>query len=232
MLAPAVHTSRRSRWNPSAVDASIAHALRTMRGTPRTVPVLHEGEIVGLTRSAQDGSHSRFLPISRTMWAGFQGYQDLDTQMRRGNDLRGYFWKDNSSASAAMSWTDLWCCQNQPAAGTYTGSANVLRQFNNTTAGALRLYQITPGAGQTRHVVGWRTTMPEASTILLSGVVYDRVATYEASSITTSTITFDNTLAPLRYVGVWTGGAARQCKRGYRHGHGRDHFEPLDADVH
>ena len=231
MLTPAVHTSRRSRWNPSAVDASIAHALRTMRGTSRTVPVLHEGEVVGLTRSARDGS-TRGSSRSHGRCGRGSRYQDLDTQMRRGNDLPRVLLEGATPRLGCDVVDQFWCCQNQPAAGTYTGSANVLQQFNNTTAGALRLDQITPGAGQTRHVVGWRTTMPEASTILLSGVVYNRVATYRSVLDHNVNDHLQQHAGAAALRRCRTGGAARQCKRGYRHGHGRDHFEPLNADVH
>lgn len=197
--APAVHTRRRSRWNPSAVDFSIAMGLRAARGTPRTMPILHAGEPVALVRGSADGKTAKVAPITWRQWCGFTGYSDLDSEIKNGKYVRGIFYKDMSGGSVQQSWTDMWPCGGMPAAGTFTGTANSLRAFSNLDTGALYLGGLTPGGSDTRHVVGVNFGFTGAS-IVSNILLIDRVATYESSTITTSTTTFTNTTAAPRYI--------------------------------
>jgi hypothetical protein len=197
--APAVHTRRRSRWNPSAVDKSIAMGLAASRGTPRTMPIFHAGEPIALVRGDVEGHRSLLKPITWRQWCGFTGYADLNSEMKNGKWMRTLMFKDTSGGHDQGVWMDLWSCQGRPNNGSFTGTANSLRAFSNTSVGAPYTDSITPSGGDTRHLAGWTIALDTAATVC-NLILYDRVATYEGSTVTTSTTTFTNTTPAARYI--------------------------------
>jgi len=197
--APHVRTLAKSRWNPSAVERSITQAAFSARGIPRWMPAMHDGQVVAAVRGYAGGVGTEVAPLTHKQWCGFQDIPNMRQQIKNGAHTRVFIWKDNSTGGTGQIWEDLWCCQGSSAAGTYAGTANTLRQFDNTTAGGLWTGPLIPATSQTRHVVGWNMSMTVAENICTM-ILYDRVATYDGCSITTSITTLDNTLPPLRYV--------------------------------
>ena len=197
----AVHTQSKSRFYPSKVGAIIRRAARASLYVPRTMPVIVGREVVGLMRGG--GGVARFTPVTHRQWCGFGGYAAIDAAAKNGQENRAFYLKDFST-DVSLSWTDCWNCVDVPAAGAFTGTANTLRQFDNTTLGGLNINATTPSAGQTRHLVGWSNIGAQISNPApnISGLamIYDRVATYESVSISSSPTTLTNTLAPARYV--------------------------------
>lgn len=190
--APAFHTRPKSRWNPSAVGATIADAAKNAQQLTAPMVVIHDGEPCGLV--ARRG----FLPLTRGQWAGFPSYDALNRAYQGGQRARVDWWKNVTGFSRANVWGDAWVCAGSPAAGGYTGTANTARQFDNTTAGGMYHSGILEGAGQSRHVTGWKVGVSNG--INWSIILYDRVLSYDGCSITNSATTLTNTLAPARYV--------------------------------
>lgn len=193
--APSVRTRQKSRWHPSAVALSIADASRNARTLKSPMAVLHAGEVAGLV--ARDG----FMPLTREQWAGFPSYDAVVRAYQAGKhtivDLR----REIHMWNLSNVWGDTWPCGTTPPGGTYTGTANTLRQFDNTTLGGLNFSQLTPGALETRHLTGWDLGITVNNNIVVfSLILYDRVASYDGCSITTSTTTLTNTLAAQRYI--------------------------------
>jgi hypothetical protein len=198
----AVHTRRKTRWNPSAVDDAVERALLACRKVPQAVPVLHAGEVVGLVRGSWDGSWADYMPLTRRQWCGFQGYPDLDQQAKNGKYTRITWNKTTSSLTVGgLAWTDFWPCGGSPGAGDYSGTANTARQFDNTTVGGIQHRYLQPAATETRHVAQWEVAVVGATTPTNRQLfLYDRVLSYDGASITTTTTTLTNTLAAQRYI--------------------------------
>lgn len=173
-------------------------AVHASRGVPRAIPVLHDGHVVGLIRGDRRGKVSEYTPITYRQWCGFNTYADLDTAAKTGNRVQAIFFKDLTTGPAS-GWSDTWPCQGQPGAGDYSGAANTLRKFDNTTAGCIRFSSLTISGGPTRHLANWQATC-SGTNIVSSIMLYDRVASYDNGGISTTPTTFTNTLSPARYV--------------------------------
>lgn len=194
-----VHTLAKSRWNPSAVDRSITQAAYSARGIPRWMPVMHDGQVVAAVRGYAGGLGTEVATLTHKQWCGFQDVPDMRQKIQKGKFTRVLIWKDNTTGGTGQNWCDLWNCQGSSAVGGFSGTANTLRQFDNTTPGGLWIGPLVPAASETRHVVGWNLTINSTNRVATM-ILYDRVATYDGCSITTVLTTLTNTLPPLRYV--------------------------------
>jgi hypothetical protein len=198
----AIHAIQKSRWNPSAIGDSIQSALSNARWSTGVMVVLHEGHPIGLVCGSGDGLRAKYTPITYRQWCGFSKYADLNTASKNGKEAWIYFQKTLSGFTGSVQWADAWPCGGNPVSGTYPGSAATARQLDNTTTGAMWLNQRLPGAGETRHLASWVLGhINGAGACVRSYIIYDRVLTYEACTITTSTTTMTNTLTAQRYIG-------------------------------
>lgn len=192
----------KSKWHPSAVDKSIRQGLLNSRFNPGTMVVLHDGEAVALTYGEHTGEMAFVTHINRRQWCGFNTYADLNNAAKNGQQFRVVFSKPTASITETNCWFDMWPTVGLPGAGDYSGTAAQLRKFDNTTVGGVQC-SITPGGGQTRHLVSWGMANVNSSNgvNVRSFILYDRVAAYDGCTITTSTTTLDNSTGPAaRYV--------------------------------
>lgn len=203
IAAPAIVRVRpKAQWNPSAVDESIRRALWSSRFNAGTMVALHGGEAVALVRGEHTGRAAYFTPITWRQWCGFNAYTDLDAAAKNGQQFHAIFSKPSTLANVSNCWYDAWPTAGTPGAGNYSGVAAQIRKFDNATAGGIQC-SITPGAGQTRHLVGWSMGHPNSSgAIVRNYILYDRVAAYDGCTILAGTsTTMDNSTGPAaRYV--------------------------------
>jgi hypothetical protein len=188
---------QKSRWHPSAVDASVRAAIAIARECPdRGVPVFHAGEVVGLVRGVRGGALWR--PLSRFEFAGFDCYDTLNNASKNGQkvDLRFNY----GSVGVQHNWMDLWAAGGMPVAGDVAGTANTLRQFDNKSPGGL--FSGSPGylptGSQNFYLCASELSCSTKNTLVV--VLYDRVASYDQGTITTSLSSMTNTLAAQRYI--------------------------------
>lgn len=198
MIAAAVHTQPKSRWNPSAIGASIRAAAEASRGNPGAMIVLHDGRAVGAIRN--EGDRAVFARFTQKQWCAFNNYVSIDAATRNGNEVQVYYLKTNSSTQD-FQWLDMWPLGGNPGAGDYSGTANVARQFSNTTTGSMWLNQRTPAAGQTRNLAAWTMGHIAAAAATRTYILYDRVLSYDNVTISTTPATMTNTLTAQRYAG-------------------------------
>ena len=202
MISPSVHTFPKSGPPSWLVDGALLRAIEATRGveTPSGVLVPHYG-CVGIVKGQSGSDRVRVRRITNKMWLGFDTYQALNDAVRDGKIISSPWIKNGSGYSRANVWGDWWPTDGLPPAGSYGGTANTARQFDNTTVGAIELRLKTPSGG-TRHLVGRIIYGTTAS----SGVpelfwLYDRVLTYDGGGVSTVTTTLTNTLAAQRYIG-------------------------------
>jgi hypothetical protein len=94
-VVASIHTRRKSRWNPSAVDAAIKRAAFSACGIKRWMPVSYDGQVVAAVRG--DGrSAAEIAPLTHGQWCGFIGVDDLRQKIKAGKYTRVWFFKDNS----------------------------------------------------------------------------------------------------------------------------------------
>lgn len=198
-VAPALHVLRKSLWNPTMVDDVVRAAVLSARGTPRWLAVLHDGRVIGAVRGEPTRQVVKFAPMSHKQWCNITTYNALNAACKGGQYVQTYFFKNLTGGSQDECWNDAWPVGGVPASGGYTGTANTLRQFDNTTVGGL-YYDRSAGAGQARYLVGWSTACNSASGCINNIILYDRVASYDGGSISLTPTTMTNTLAPTRYV--------------------------------
>lgn len=205
MHTPTEHTvnliglTRKSRENPSAVGSAIASACLAARGVDRTLPVMHEGRVVAYVRGTPGSPEVewRLPPRGRgaSMWAGYSTYDDIIAELSAGKRFSEMWCKSLTGTPVANNWYDLWPVGGNPQAGTYPGAANTAVQWDDTATGAfLHGGNVSP---DTKHVL---TSYGNANAATPTIVLYDRVLTYEASSISTVNQTMTNTLPAQRYV--------------------------------
>lgn len=202
----AAHTRSKTAWHPSMLDALIGAAMRVGAWVPQPLPVFAGGDVIGMVhgdgqgRAAYRSCSSRDLELS-----GFPDYSLLDKAIRNGQKSE-VLWTKNQSGDTASAWGDQWPLSGIPSAGDYSGAASTDRHFSNTTVGGFYADQRTPGAGQTRHLVGWEHATITAAALSWYGVIYDRVGSYDGQIISTVGTTFTNNTAFARYVSAGQSG--------------------------
>jgi hypothetical protein len=196
--APAlVGVRQKSRWHPSAVDASVRAALQLARECPdRGVPAFHAGEVVGLVRGTREGA--LWTPLGSAEFAGFDCYDTLNNASKNGRKVDLPF--SYGSVGVQHNWMDLWAAGGFPVAGDVAGTANTLRQFDNTSKGGLFSGSPTylPSGAQNFYLCACEVSCSTKNTLVV--VLYDRVASYDQGSVTTGSTSMTNTLAAQRYV--------------------------------
>lgn len=180
-----------------------AAALREMSkaATDAPLPAFYGDEFVGcLWRDPEDGV-AYGLPAS----CGFYNYNELMVAVRRGR-IRTSWLRYNTYGATNTSWYDIWPAQG----GTYTGTALTARAFDKTDTGALPIGTDVP-SGASAHWSAIRCNTNSVTTLLNVFMLYDRVLTYEAVAISTTTQTFTNTVPAPRYIDAGEFGLRSFC---------------------
>jgi hypothetical protein len=126
---------------------------------------------------------------------GWTGLDDLISETTRFGKSKSTVFCRSKSSNFGF-WNDFWPVRGNPEPGTYTGTALTFRQLDDTVAGGL------PHGGNvspdTKHVL-WAGLGGSNEGRMVMGMLYDRVGTYEACPMNSSTQTMTNTLTPQRY---------------------------------
>lgn len=201
--APVVRSRSKTAWHPSMIDALIGDAMRVGAHIPQSMPVFAGGEVIGVVRGDGLGTHAWFDPCTHREFeaSGFPNYNTLNTALKNGQRCDAYYRKDGTNDIKTKLWGDWWPLANIPSAGDYSGVAITDRHFDNTTLGGFYLGHRTPGAGQTRHFIGWEQSMLATNNVNpWWGIVYDRVMTYDGCIVSTVPTTFINGTPAARYI--------------------------------
>jgi hypothetical protein len=191
--------TRKSRENPSAVGQAISSACVTARGVDRTLPVVHGGKVVAFVRGTPGSSVVEWRLPPRGggahLWMGYSTYDDIISELSAGKRFSEMWCKSQTTAPAANNWYDLWPVGGNPQAGTYPGAARTAVQWDDTATGAmLHGGNVSP---DTKHVL---TAYGNSNNITPTLVLYDRVLTYEACTISNGNQVMTNTLTAQRYI--------------------------------
>jgi hypothetical protein len=193
--------TRKSRENPSAVGQALFSACFAARGIDRTLPVLHEGKVVAFVRGKVGTPEVEWrLPprgFNPKLWAGYTTYDDIISELSAGKRYAETWAKSATTTTVANNWYDLWPVGGNPQAGAYTGAARTAVQFTDATAGGM-----LHGGNVSPDTKSFLTSLGVANTSVPTIVVYDRVLTYEACTISTVNQVMTNGLAAQRYIGV------------------------------
>ena len=161
------------------------------RDTPIWIPVIYGRRIVGEVR----GDPDRGRTLVRC--GGFP-YDDYDTAVAKkstGKHYAVYWTKGLSSTAVIDNWYDLWGVEGNPQKGAWTGTARTARVFTNATTGALNCGNaVSPFIKYLTRTSGYSQGSVQAA------LIYDRVLSYDACTMTASSQNMTNTLTATRYV--------------------------------
>lgn len=179
---------RRARVLTPADRRAVAMAIESIRGVPVTLPLFLNGLPFCWLRSDH----------TRQVWAAtWTGMDSIVLSLQANNFTRREWVKQLGSLSPlTMKWIDLWCCGGKPQFGTYSGTADTLRIFDDTVAGGMAHGgNVSPSV---KRVVGGYSMGVAASQVLW---LYDRVGDYPSCAPLNGTITMTNSASTARYNG-------------------------------
>lgn len=190
--APAVHTRRKSR----EVDETrmITLAAWVWRDTPIWVPVIVRGHVVGEVR----GDPTLGRSLYRRCSTGVPFVSDDDAVRNLSTNLKHwaiYWYKPTDTGIVIDNWYDLWGCDGVPQKGDWSGTARTARKFLNTTNGALCAG--TAVSPSLKYLT--RASQFNYGTIK-AYVIYDRVLSYDACTMTAGSQAMTNTNTATRYI--------------------------------
>lgn len=181
-------SQRKSAVRTPAEARALAIAVEAIRGVPVTNPLFLDGEPVGWLRS----DHTR-----EVWFAPWTGINDMIVSFVAGQTTRRSWCKQLGALSPiTLKWTDLWCVGGKPQAGTYTGTANTSKAFDDTIAGGLAHGgNVSPKQKIIKD--GWINSIGGAGLIW----AYDRTLAYESWTTTNGTTTLTQSATMGRYNG-------------------------------
>jgi hypothetical protein len=196
-------SDRKTLAHPSRQDAIWRAAIAASRGQPKPLPVVDyaRSRVIGWVKGVSpqecpfDPGRVYWRPESRRMLP-FTSYDDLITEITNGKKYQTTWSKTHTTAPVANNWQDLWPVGGAPVSGTYPGAARVARQLDDTTVGAQ--YFLGNKSPDTSHLIllQQKASATSASTLIL----YDRVLTYEACTISNANQVMTNGVAAQRYI--------------------------------
>jgi len=199
--------ARKSRSSPSEQDTAWRGALAAARGCDQwPLPVYLDGRRIGWVISDPWWAPARGVwwrpefPGERrkpTMdLAGFPTFDKIVEANTTGKKFNFGPWsKTQTTASLAGNFYDLWASGQNP--GVFGGTAHTAKPIDDTTAGTI--WHGGNKSTATKHLtMVWGMCSAQNPTIVL----YDRVLTYEASTISNVNVVLTNTLPATRYLGT------------------------------
>lgn len=156
----------------------------------------------------------------RAWRCGYSGFDDIikEVSAEKCHFQTWHKYGDVLGRGQNWGWNDFWPCAGNPQPGDYSGATQTLRQLDETTAGAI--YHGGNVSTDTKHLLWstyWHANIFGSGPTIGAILLMDRVATYEACPMATSTQTMDNTLAPQRYVGTGETGLQIVCTTQVNH---------------
>ena len=192
-----------------AIRQVVSHPVRGVG----FLPVLAGGKVLAWT----DG---REYHPGKGWNASPTGFDDLISEYVAGKSLVKPWSKygDVLGRGQNWGWNDFFPCAGNPQPGSYTGTAKTLRQLDDTVAGAM--YHGGNVSTDTKHLLWQQYNQANIFGGLNNlGVllIVDRVATYEACPMGTSTQSMTNSLTAQRYVGTGLPGLQIVCTTQVNH---------------
>lgn len=196
--APAIHGARlKARHSELDEARALLRAASTWK-CPQAVTVYYGRRLVGWVRGDPTNARTLWFPLRAGQgfpWNDYDGA--LNSLSSLGQHGTFYWYKPRDTGVVANTWYDLWGADGVPQKGDWSGTALTARQFKNTTTGA----PYVPG-GAVSPTTKW-LTRHIATGIEDTGhavVLYDRVLSYDACTMTASSQAMTNTLAATRYI--------------------------------
>jgi len=191
--------TKKSLSNPSAVGKALLSACYAARGVDRTLPVLHQGKVIAFVRGyARSPLVEWRLPPKgggAHLWMGYSNYDDIIAELSAGKRFADMWCKAFTTAGVANNWYDQWPVGGNPQAGAYAGAARTAVSFTDATTGGM-----LHGGNVSTDTKHFLTAFGNANNTSATIVVYDRVLTYEACTITNANQVMTNATAAARYI--------------------------------
>lgn len=193
----AIRTRSKTRHSDHDEQRALSRAAWLWRDTPVWVAVISRGRHVGDVKG--DPVRGRTL-IRCGQDHPYVDYDQAVVQKTSGRHWAQYWTKAAIGTHVIDNWYDLWGLDGYPQAGNWSGTALTARQFTGSTAGALYTGgNVTPAikyltrASMLAYANGTGQS-PDAF------VLYDRVLSYDACTMTAGSQSMTNTLAATRYI--------------------------------
>jgi hypothetical protein len=193
--APALRARRKARHSEGDEARAVARACWLWRGCRQPVPVVWGGRTLGVAVGDPDRGRTVWWAGQGFPWSDYDGV--VNSLSAKGQHGSMYWMKPRSTSVVVDTWYDLWGAGGVPQAGDWSGTAKTARQFLNTTAGA----PYVPG-GAVSPTTKWLTRHGVLNSETTGGamVLYDRVLSYDACTMSGSNQAMTNTLAATRYI--------------------------------
>jgi hypothetical protein len=162
------------------------------RATPIWIPVVHGRRVIGEVRG--DPDRGRTL-IRCAQGIPYNTYDSAVVNKSAGKHYALYWTKGLSSTAVIDNWYDLWGVVGNPQPGDWSGTALTARRFTNATTGALNTGNaVSPSIKYITRASGYSLGTIQAA------LIYDRVLSYDACTMTAGSQSMVNTLAATRYI--------------------------------
>ena len=196
--SPAVRTRLKARHSESAEARAVVRAAGIWEARPTWIPVVWGRRHLGWMRGRGRGRGVLWYAGNPTEVPFVSDDDAINKCSILGYRWAQTYWKSHD-AGVIDNWYDLWGLDGNPPAGNWSGSANTFRQFVGTTAGAMWTGgNVSP---LVKYVV--RASVMACEESVNSVILYDRVGSYDACTMSASTQTMTNTLAATRYISTF-----------------------------
>lgn len=210
MIDIAVHTPRKTLFNPNAVQRAVAAVMDASYCVGRLMPVIYCGRIVAwvgwsfLENKSVAIEHKPWMETEIDRFGFLMGFPTIDaliSAVTTSGNLKQTWWHKRSfNATVTFNWMHWYGVDGWPSAGVWSGTAFTARQHDDTEAGSF--YHGGNVSTATKHLIsGFVAT--ESTSIADTSVscLYDMVLSYDQCTIPNTLTNFTNTLPGLRYVG-------------------------------
>ena len=188
---------RKSLNSPSQVSRSIEAACHAAVGIDVPMPVFHDGRAVAIVRGNARSPVVDVYERTPKLWCALNSYADITDALAAERSRVTKWQKNATAAGVADNYYDLWAVDGDPTSGAYAGAALTAVQFSDTSTGAI----MHGGNVSTsnKHLIRHEVLASASTTPVV--IIYDRVLTYEACTISASNQVMTNGLAAQRYIG-------------------------------
>lgn len=196
--APAIVGIRpRSRYGAHEDARHVRDAAYAWRYCVQPIAVIVGGKHLGWVRGTPHGRETHwFHPlIATTNWPT---QNTLINTITNSGKSRVFAWAKMSASAVVDSWHDLWGCVGTPTRGDWSGTAKTARQFSDSTTGSV---WHGGNVSSSEKVLTRQSIFVNGAVVPRSFILYDRVLSYDACTMTASNQSMTNTLAAQRYIG-------------------------------
>lgn len=183
-------------------------ALVAAMGTDTPLPLItRNGVLLGMVCGHANGRGCDFVPAGQSL--AYNSYDNLVASLTAATPQKFTYWYEKNQNATVINnnWYDLWPIMGNPTQGTFPGAARTAVQFDDTSVGAL------PHGGnvspQEKYLLSMLVTGGSLSRSAC--MLYDRVLTYEACTMTAGSQAMTNVLTAQRYAATGQPGLRMSC---------------------